>query len=434
MPNIFYRISDIICHVLKGVNIGTNLGLYHLICALISGRFLASRGAVFPALHDMGLDKQQVRRAGAVLYERKWKTDTLVDNWKEFVEKEDLFQRHSYEGYSSKACDLTAFYRPRLKGLKSKHYHSIAEKAMPAVVFGLCVSTGSIGKQRLGIPDFILRGEEEETDARLQTRLVKKVALLLKKNEVGVFDAGFELSDVREAKIWFVLRAAKNGTARRNFLPEPNALGRRAEKGDVVRPTARKYKDKIIEATPPDKVETWIRDKHIIRAEIWENLVSSTQKPGEGEPFRLIAVHDPRYKQPLVLETNLLISVQAIVEMYYNRWCVELVPLAAKPILGAERSFVHDPESRYRLPELALLSGNILSYVAAISQPIATGFWDRVARPTCGRLRRCLSQLNFSKLTLSLGQVREKRSVTDHLIKGVERHRLLRSVPNALAP
>jgi hypothetical protein len=59
----------------------------------------------------------------------------------------------------------------------------------------------------------------------------------------------------------------------------------------------------------------------------------------------------------------------------------------------------------------------------AISAPVATGFWDRQARPTCGRLRRVLSRLHFSELPLPAGQLRKNQSVTAHLPKGVRAHR-----------
>jgi len=75
------------------------------------------------------------------------------------------------------------------------------------------------------------------------------------------------------------------------------------------------------------------------------------------------------------------------------------------------------------LPELALLCGNILSYLAATAAPVATGFWDRAARPTCGRLRRTLAKMSFSNLPEPLGQIRKKNSVTEHLTTGVTAHR-----------
>jgi hypothetical protein len=136
-----------------------------------------------------------------------------------------------------------------------------------------------------------------------------------------------------------------------------------------------------------------------------------------------VVIQDPRYKQPLVLLTDLNVSAYALWRLYRDRWPIEQIPLSAKQMLGAERAFVFAKESRFRLPELALLAGNVLSYVAACRQPIATGFWDRCARPTCGRLRRALARFHFSDLALQEGQMRKKNSDTGHLPKGIHAHR-----------
>ena len=46
-------------------------------------------------------------------------------------------------------------------------------------------------------------------------------------------------------------------------------------------------------------------------------------------------------------------------------------------MLGLHRQFVFTPESCCRLPELALLLANVLTYLAAVLPPMPTGFWDR---------------------------------------------------------
>ncbi len=140
--------------------------------------------------------------------------------------------------------------------------------------------------------------------------------------------------------------------------------------------------------------------------------------------------------------SSLSVSAPTLWRLYRDRWAIEQWPLSAKPMLGAERAFVSGQESRYRLPELALLAGNLLSYVAATGTPVAAGFWDRAAPPTCGRLPRpaggcggcwrlrwmlarvhCAQLRHCSELPCQGGQLRKKDSVTAHLKKGVEAHR-----------
>ncbi len=67
MSTIVYRISVLLGALLAEVPVGTNLGLFWLLWALMSGRFLLSRGAVFPALADGGLPAEALRRPGSAL-------------------------------------------------------------------------------------------------------------------------------------------------------------------------------------------------------------------------------------------------------------------------------------------------------------------------------------------------------------------------------
>jgi hypothetical protein len=100
---------------------------------------------------------------------------------------------------------------------------------------------------------------------------------------------------------------------------------------------------------------------------------------------------------------------------------------------GAQRAFVLGGESRYRLPELVLLAGNVVTYVAATTAAMATGFWERRCRPTCGRLRRVRLRVDFSEGPIPEGPLRTKASVTAHWPKGVQGHRRRPGVLTSLA-
>ena len=95
--------------------------------------------------------------------------------------------------------------------------------------------------------------------------------------------------------------------------------------------------------------------------------------------FRCVVIHDPRYTRPGAGDQP-DVAAYALWRLYRDRWPIEQLPLAAKQMLGAERAFVFGKESRVRLPELALLAGNVLSYVAATSRPCraASGIGARV--------------------------------------------------------
>ena len=431
MPAVVYRICALLSQVLARVPVGTNLGLLHLLLSLLSGRFLAARGAVFPALDGLGLAPDEVRRSEAALCYGRWQAADLLAGLGRAVAQEGRFAPCEYEGVRPVACDLSAFFRPHLRGrdgrpLDSRHYVSQAGRALPAVVFGLCVAVGHVGRTRLGLPRLVLRREAGEREADLQRRLVRQAAQALDPAEALVVDAGFGLADLLAVPgLRFIARVRTNVSARRSTPPAYKGRGRRPERGQVVRPLARTRAGQTIEATPPDEVASWADGKHRLRAEVWGALVLPDGKPGDPA-FRLIALYDPRYRQPLLLASSLSVSAPVLWRLYRDRWAVEQLPLSAKPMLGAERAFVSGAESRYRLPELALLAGSLLSYVAATGTPASSGFWDRAARPTCGRLRRSLARVqseHYEKLPVLGEQLRKKDSVTAHLKTGVEAHR-----------
>jgi hypothetical protein len=429
MSAIVYRISQRLEALLAAVPVGTNLALYSLLWALLSGRFLLSRGALFPALVDLELDPAAVRRSAAALAYGRFAVADLLTAWQKRIEQEGRFAAHAYEGIRPVPADLVGFFRPRLVGCAGKHYDSQADKALPAVVLGLVGAVGTVGTKRLCLPRLLVRpktGQESEKALRQET--LQQAGKSLQPEEALVTDAGFPLAELLEAKLArFVGRQAQNFTARRNFLP-PYRGGRPAVYGALVRPLARTYRGKTLAATPPDRVLRFREGGRTIVAHIFDNLVCSDAAPGAA-CFWCVVVFDPRFTTPWVLVTNLPVySARTVWLLYRDRWPVEQVPLAGKQMLGAHQSFVFGQQSRYRLPELALLAGHLLSYVAATEPAVATGFWDRCARPTCGRLRRVLRRLHLSDLPVPGGQIRKKDSPTAHLPKGVKGHRRRKTV------
>lgn len=393
---------------------------------LLSGRLHDSRGAIFPALQSMGLTEAEVRRSWAGFRYGQWTTAQLLSIWMAHVREQGQWQAHHYDGYRVKAVDITAFWRSTLEGLKSKHYDAEAGKALPAVPLGLVGRVGSVGEQRFAVLTDIIRADLQDSgEKQFITALLERVAKGLEEDEIAVLDAGFHLQQIFEAKIQrFVVRLAKNFTARRNHVT-PNPLGRPLEYGELVRPLARSYDDQTIDATPPDRVETWISQGLEYRVEYWDELVLPECKVNPANSiFYVAAIYDPHFDAPWLLACPLKLSGKTLSNFYHDRWPVEQLPLAAKHMVGADRQFVFAPESCQRLPELALLAGSILTYLAAALPPIPTGFWDRTPKRTPGRLRRLLAQAHFPDLPNPLpGQIRKKASIFSHLPKGIQAHR-----------
>lgn len=414
--------------MVAGVPIGTNLGLFQLLWMLLSGRLLQSRGAVIPGLADLGLAADAVRRCWAALAYGKWHAARVLEAWEQLVREEGCFQPHQYGGYRPVACDLVGFLRPRLQDCPTKHYSSAAGKALPAIPVGIAARVGSVGAQRLAVPCLVVRSEgTEASEAPLQLRLLQKVQAKLADDEALVCDRGFPLAQLQAAGILrYVARGPSNFTARRAVLPAYHGKGRKPRRGTLVRPLPRTYKNHTIAATPPDRHETWqvgARKTPLrLRAEFWDGLVLAEAPPG-APTFSTAVIHAPRFDEPLLVNTTLPLTGAQLQAFYLDRWPVEGLPLTAKQMLGAARQFVFAPESRQRLPELALVAGALLMYIAATQPAIPTGFWDRAPKPTSGRLRRVLSQVHCADFVGLPEQLRKKQSPTAHLPKGVRGHR-----------
>jgi len=426
---------EALCTVTEELPIGTNLDLLHFLWMQISGSLLPSRGALFPALQAIGLPPAQTRRAWAAFRYGAWRIDDLLTAWEDYVIRQGQWQEHQYDGYRPKAVDLAAYWRPTLRGLKTKHYYPPAGKALPAVVLGIIARVGSVNGQRVAIITGLVRADPDDpSESSLQTLVVHQTAKTLGQDEIPVFDAGFKVRELQAADLSpYVVRLAVNFTARRNVLPSYQGRGCRRKYGQPVRPLARQgRKGQLIPATLPDRIETWTENGLELRAEFWDNLVLPDVKVHPDNPtFTVTAIYDPRFCQPWLLACPLQLSGKALRGLYRDRWPVEQVPSAGKQMLGGARQFVFAPQSCQRLPELNLLAGAIVTYLAATLPAVPTGFWDRNPKPTPGRLRRLLARVNFPKLYPLPERLRKKVSVCDHLPKGIGGHRRTKQTASA---
>ena len=417
---------QVLAGLFKNLPIGTNLGLIQFMWMLVNGALLSNRGALFPALKASGLADAAVRRAWAAFRGGVWQIAELLRLWQAQIEGLPQWRYHQHGGYRAVSVDITAFYRPQLKDCPSKHYYPPAGKALPAVIMGLVGVSGSLNGQRLAVPREILRVKSyDQSEKHLKIDLLEQVVRKLSAHEGAVMDAGFKLSQVQQAGLeGYLLRLAKNFTARRNEPAPRKGKGRPPIYGEWVRPLGRTYADNEIPASPPDQVITWEEDGRKNRAEIWTNLLLPGVVPHpNNETFQVLAIYDPLYAQPWLLATDLPIAPPDVKALYQDRWPVEQIPLAAKHMVGAHRQFVFAQESIQRLPELALLAGSIQSFLAATLPVTATGFWDRNPRRTPGRLRRVLFGRLFPSSYPLAERIRKKGSVTEHLPKGILGHR-----------
>jgi hypothetical protein len=422
MPALVYRITEVLSAIVIDLPLGTNLGLFHILWTLVSGRLLQSRGALIPALAATGLEPAEVRRAWAAFAAGVWDVSQLIAALRALVRQEGRWHAQHCGGYRVVAVDTTGFFRPRLKDCATKHFLSQAGEALPAIPFGLIASVGSVGTQTVPVVRQIVRAPSA-TEAELVGAVLAQAATELACDEAVVVDRGFSPRKLKAAEVprW-VSRVPRNFTARRVALPAYGGKGRRPSRGVLVRPLARTRRGHTLAATPPDRTETIRFAGRSIQADIWSGLCLP-QSPAAPAAFQCVVMRDPAYSEPWVLATNLALPAADLLAFYRERWPIEQVPLGAKQLIGAQRQFVFADTARQRLPELALFASSLLMYLAATHPPQPTGFWDRAPRPTAGRLRRVLAQLDISKTAPLPHQLRKKESVTAHLPKGIQAHR-----------
>lgn len=439
MPNIYEIILPMIGKSVEYVPIGTNLGLYYLLYALISGQFLSSRGGIFPALSQLGLPATVVRRSWAALQQGGWQMGTILVAWRKQVEGGGRWQPVRIDGYRIKAGDMSAVFRPRLRASTGKHYHPVAERALPAVECGLCVDVGKVDKQIVPLPALLLcpqlstAPDAPSSTAQLKQQLIAAIVGQQETDDLYLFDPEFTVTELFAAGLKrFISRQAKNCVARRNLLPAASGRGRPPEYGEYVRPLARKYSKKSIPATPCDESFTCQENQRTLTIQLWHNLVCTAQKVDEKTPtFTIALILDPKFKEPWLLASSVPLSHAAWQVIYRFRWTVERPPLIAKSLLGAQRQFVHSTVCGSRFFALSLLAACMLAYFAAILPPIPSGFWDRKPKATAGRLRRLLSSRTFPSSFPLQERLRLKASHTSHLLKGIFAHRRTKSLASS---
>jgi len=280
---------------------------------------------------------------------------------------------------------------------------------------------GEINGQRIALPQAFARVHPKDPrEARLWRDILKNIDKTLGADEIVVVDAGVKVRDLQAAGLErYVVRLANNFTARRNTLPEYCGAGHPPVYGELIRPLARRYKEKTLTATTPDETQNWDEEGRSMRAEIWRNLVLPDCAPQAHNPtFDVYAIYDPSFETPWLLATPVVLRPISVRAIYKDRWPVEQIPLSAKQMIGSHRQFVHADETIQRLPELALLAGSLLSFLAATTPATPTGFWDRKPKRTPGRFRRTLTGKPFPKLANLSRRLRKKNSVTAHLPKG----------------
>ena len=444
------RILDLIEQMVTVAPKGTALGLSDFVAAMFSGHFIESGGAVTPAIESylrQGIKEEKeregrTRRAAKAVTYGSYNISELIDKLNEIVEREGKWKPIVAQEYQVKSVDFTAYRRTAVQKLKSKAYVADSNRAVPAVPIGMIASIGEVNGQRIALlKSAVLTDLSVNDSATHKKKVYKAVAKGLEEDEIAVFDAGFKLVEAAAANIERgLVRLAKNCTFGKTVGQIPERASKKGPtptqyQAEIVRPLERKHGDRTLPATEADEIVTMVDENgREMEAHIWhevyflerhlKNVTDKRKKKKlRHQPLKVMAIYDPDYEDPLLVGTPLLsLMPAAAYKIYVARWPVEGLPQAGKYILsgGKGTHYVHHPTAIQRLPMLSLIFGSLLKYVAATLPPFRTGFWDRVLKPTYGRLLRHLKKVG---IPLS-SQLFKKGSVTAHLPVGYDAIRL----------
>ena len=375
----------------------------------------------------------------------QYNLEELLEEQKRIVAATGGWEATIIQGYKLKPVDMTAYKRANVKKLKSKSYDAQAGRAVPAMPLGIMGTTGRVGEQRVAILDMLLCGDlTKNRPAKEMEMTYKAVAKKLTEGELALFDAGFSLIDASVHGVKnCVVRLAKNctfGQTAGRIPPRTSEKGRKPSRhqAEIVRPVARQHGNRTLAATEPEQTVTVVNKVgQEIKIEIWPRVYflerhldrvadEPLKRKLRQQPLQVVAIHHPDYTNPLVLGTPVLeLTAESLLALYPERWPIEGIPQTGKYLLsgGGGRHYVHHPTAIKRLPALTLIFGSLFKYLAAISPPIRSGFWDRTVKPTYGRLLKHLKKVG---LPLS-SQLSKKASSTAHLPLGYEAIRLARA-------
>jgi hypothetical protein len=447
---INYQVQQAIEQMVTTLPKGTDLGLCDVISAMYSGYFIESGGGIMPAVDqylsayitDETERAARSRRATKAITYGQFNQVELLSELKRIVEADGHWEATRIQGYRLKPVDMTGYKRRRVKKLKSKSYDSQIGRAVPAVPFGMMGTTGRVGAQRMAILEMLVGGDiTKNSPSGEMEKVYKEVAKKLTGTDLALFDAGFSLVDASIHGIEnCVVRLAKNctfGKTAGKIPPRTSDKGRKPSRhqADIVRPVARQHGDKVLPASEPEQIETVVNDVgQEITIKMWSHVYflerhldrvddEALKRKLRQRPLQVVVIHHPDYKAPLVLGTPVLeLTAESLLAIYPERWPIEGIPQTGKYLLsgGGGRHYVHHPTAIKRLPALTMIFGSLLKYLAAISPPIRSGFWDRIAKPTYGRLVKHLKKVG---LPIS-SQLSKKASSTAHLPLGYEAIRL----------
>ena len=241
----------------------------------------------------------------------------------------------------------------------------------------------------------------EAAVSQLFADLPKSVAARLIVGDAGIATKEqFAAATAHEALLGRLRRNCKLRCA----PPPPNGKrGRNSIHGPVLHP------GRSLPEVAPDEDLTFPSEAGPVRLRRWH------QVHWEGyhqTPVDVLRAADPSYKEPgLVGTTAGELTTEELWQAYPHRWPVETLFYIGAETTATEKPRAWTEQAVERRIGLGLLSGSLLKAIAAMSEGLAMGPWDRKPQPSAGRLANHLEIHieNLSALALEGVQARNYR-------------------------
>jgi hypothetical protein len=161
--------------------------------------------------------------------------------------------------------------------------------------------------------------------------------------------------------------------------PPPNGKrGRNPIHGPVLHP------GRDLPEIAPDEDLTFPSEAGPVRLRRWKEL------HWEGyhqTPVDVLRVDDPNYQEPLLVGTTACeLTTEELWQAYPHRWPVETLFYIGAETTATEKPRAWTEQAVERRIGLGLLSGSLLKAIAAMSEGLAMGPWDKKPQPSAGRL------------------------------------------------
>ena len=385
---------------------GTGYGIGLVLIVMMRGRLMHHKGslarAALPLVLELRWGWHRVERA---MERGKFLLDGLFDWASEWclthLEVEPV--RLGCPGREVIALDSSTIARLRCQvgkaALLGKGY---CHRAGRANIIATAVSIVLIRGVRLGWVRRVRFGAScEAAVSQLFADLPKSVAARLIVGDAGIATKEqFAAATAHEALLGRLRRNCKLRCA----PPPPNGKrGRNSIHGPVLHP------GRSLPEVAPDEDLTFPSEAGPVRLRRWH------QVHWEGyhqTPVDVLRAADPSYKEPgLVGTTAGELTTEELWQAYPHRWPVETLFYIGAETTATEKPRAWTEQAVERRIGLGLLRGSLLKAIAAMSEGLAMGPWDRKPQPSAGRLANHLEIHieNLSALALEGVQARNYR-------------------------